>query len=494
MTQYEISAVLTTIITAIIAGFVLLRGWNKPLTKYYGIYTALISSWSFCWFKMISASNYSQALFWARFLHFPSSIIPATFLTFSQYLVGVEKEPRHVLLRRIFYGLGVFFLSISFVSNFVAGTVSKKGFAYYLDPGPLYISFTICFVVSVVIIHYQLFKAYRKEIGFKKMQIAYVLSAYAIGYAGGASVFLTVYNVSMPFFSLYAIPICHMMIAYTIFQYKLMDFGLIVRWGIAYGFLVSCLAGLLLAVLFVTEKISRLYFGGIPGIPTLVATAVIVASYEPLRKWTRKFVDRILFNAPDLQTVLDGFSRALHGARSLSQTIDNLSQELKKVWRVDHAGIALWSLETGAFSPLPHEAFQDRAIQALGGRIERSDFLTKTLENERRLFKEGVITQDEVTALANRSRLGERATLWKIRRTMRQVGAGLCAPIMDGKNLIGFIILSQKTDRTIFNDEDKKILSRVGELISGDLRNFISSNTKETGWSLTKLSQISTAG
>jgi hypothetical protein len=366
--------------------------------------------------------------------------------------------------------------------------------SYYCVAGRFYWLSSLWWLTLTLYSHYILLRSYRTSSGIKKMQIKFFFFALAFGFSGGAFDFLPPLGINIYPWGNFTIFLYPLIMSYAILQYRLLDMGLLMRWGIAYAFLVSCLAGLLFGVLFVTEKISHLYFGGIPGVPTLVATAVIVASYEPLRKRIRTFVDHFLFHAPDMQMVLDGFSKALHGAQSLSQTIDNLSQELKKIWHVDQAGIALWATETGGFSLLPHETFQERAIQAMGGRIERADFLVRTLENERRLFKEGVVMQDEITALANRSRLGERATLWKIRRTMRQVGAALCAPIMDGKNLIGFIILSQKTDRTIFNDEDKKILSRVGELISSDLRNFINGNAKDTGWSLTKLSQTSTAG
>jgi hypothetical protein len=329
--------------------------------------------------------------------------------------------------------------------------------------------------------------------GVQRNQVLYVLLGCAFGLVGGSTTFPPALGIVRSYpYGIILVPIYSTLITYAILQFRLLDFGLLVRWGIAYTFLVGSLAGVLFGVLFIMEKISRLYFGGIPGIPTLVATAVIVASYEPLRKWTRTFVDRVLFDAPDLHDVLNKFSEVIHQAASLSNMVEGVAEKLKEIWHVDRAGIALWNPEVGSFSFLPPGEFEGKAIHDIRQKIDHSDFLVKTLENERRLFKEGVIIQDEVTALANRTATGERATLWKIRRTMRQVGAALCAPIMDGRRLIGFIILSQKNDRTIFNDEDKKILSRVSEMISADLKSYL--NRKDATWPSLNPSQTSTAG
>ena len=184
--QHQIAAISTFIITGLLSIFVLAKGARRPVTLLFGIYTIAISAWSFCWYKMISSPVHAHSLFWARFLHVPASFSPATFLHFVQCLLNIQEDRRQVFLRRMFYGFGTLFPVLCFLNSFSADVVAKLGFQYYLEPGPYYVSFLIFFIVAIVSIDYLLFTAYKKTIGSKKTQIAYVLPAYVLGYAGGA--------------------------------------------------------------------------------------------------------------------------------------------------------------------------------------------------------------------------------------------------------------------------------------------------------------------
>jgi hypothetical protein len=150
----------------------------------------------------------------------------------------------------------------------------------------------------------------------------------------------------------------------------------------------------------------------------------------------------------------------------MGQLAESLSQKIKSIWKVDHAGIVTWSSSGAYFRPLPHPEFIDLSINTMDQKITTADFLIKTLESERRLFHYGVIQDDELVAYCERALPGEKATFQKIRRTMRWLGASICVPIMNGNNLIGFIVLGKKLSGVSYNREDKKILSHVGDILS----------------------------
>ena len=491
--HFGIASAVTFVSSLLLAAFMLFWARRKPLLRIFGVYISSITAWAFCWHRMVSTGDYSESLFWARLLHCPASMIPATFLHFVQYLLNLEKDKKQVILRWIVYGLGTVFVFLSFSEDFVQKVSQKLGFTYYIDPGPVYVTFLIFFAISIIGIHALLFFAYRTSTGLKKTQISYVLGSYAIGYAGGSTAFLPVYDLPMSPYFLYAVLIGHSMTAYAILQYRLLDVELLIRRGIAYGFFIISLASVLFSVLFITEKASTVYFGSLPGVPTLLATTALVACYEPLRKLISTFVDRIIFRAPDLQVISKSVGEVLQQG-NLLRFLEKFVTKIKEIWRIQDVGVCV-KLGGSSFVPLPRQTFEKRAIQSMGMKLDQTDFLVRMLENERRLFEDGVVVQDEVTALANRSNPGERATFWKVRRTMRWLGAALCVPIMDGKKLIGFIVLGPKTDRTIYNSEDKKILAHIGQMVSAVLKDLIGkADQGEATWPSTKLSQTYIAG
>jgi hypothetical protein len=286
---------LTFLSTGILAFFVLYKGMGRKVTRLFGIYTLAISAWSFCWFKMISSDNYAASLFWARFLHYPASFIPGTFLHFVQHLLSIDKERKQIILRRIYYGFGILFLSVAFAPGFVRAVVPKMGFPFYLDPGPYYVSFLIFFVMAITTIHALLFITCMASHGFKRTHLGYVLTAYILAYTGGTEVFLPVYNLSLPSFALYLIPLCQLIVAYTILAHNLMDINVIIRKTLIYSTVVGALMALYLIVITIVTRL----FAGLTGYQTMFSSAIAAAimsfCFQPLRKRVQAFVDTKFF-------------------------------------------------------------------------------------------------------------------------------------------------------------------------------------------------------
>jgi hypothetical protein len=293
--SYQVAALLTFLSTGLLALFVMVRGGGRTVTRLFGIYTLAISAWSFCWFRMISATQYVDGLFWARFLHYPASFIPATFLHFVQYLLNIEKNRRQILLRRTFYGFGALFVCVAFTSGFVESVVPKQGFIYYLDPGPFYITFLIYFVITISTIHSLLFMAFKSSRTYKKTQMGCVLAAYILAYSGGTEVFLPVYNLSLPSFALYLIPLCQAIVSYTILAHRLMDITVIVRKTLIYSTVMLILTAIYLLIISIITKV----FAGWTGYQTIfsssVAAALISFCFQPLRKRVQSVIDTKFF-------------------------------------------------------------------------------------------------------------------------------------------------------------------------------------------------------
>lgn len=306
----------------------------------------------------------------------------------------------------------------------------------------------------------------------KKNQLKFVILAFSIAYVGSVD-YLATFGIEfypfgfIPIFSLVTI------IFYAIVKHRLMDFNLIMRWGIVYGISFSVIISSLCVMAFATEHLVKMRFQVASGIPTILLTCLGVLIFDPTKKKIFKFVDTVIFKSPDFHMLLTGVNQVLQKKEPIHPITAELSNHLKRIWDVNHAGFVIWSNSETRFLLYPEIEFRDEIINKLKAQIDQTDFLVRTLQSERRLFRYGIVVQDEVTALGNRASPGERITFWKIRRTMRWLGASACIPLSTSNQLIGFIVLGSKNNNSLYNNEDKKFLSHVAQIFSSTFKELI---------------------
>jgi signal transduction histidine kinase len=241
--HYEFAVLLALISSFSIGIFCLVWGWNRPLSRVFGFYNLVITGWAYCWYQTITSTDSARGLFFDRLLHIPTSFIPAFFLLFVQLLLVNTSDNTQRLLKRAFFISGALFASLSFHPNYVASAIPKMGFRMYPEPGSLYIAFTLWFTATVIIILAILLKALANTKGEKRNQIAYVLLAYTLGYVGGTMTFLPAYNIPMPAWGLYLIPLGQILVLYTIVAHRLLNLRLFIRRA---SLLIGIYAGLIL--------------------------------------------------------------------------------------------------------------------------------------------------------------------------------------------------------------------------------------------------------
>ena len=176
--------------------------------------------------------------------------------------------------------------------------------------------------------------------------------------------------------------------------------------------------------------------------------------------------------------MITGIDQAIDKSVNIEAVASGLIDLFKNMWGVDHAGFVFWNQAQAKFQPVPASLFDSQILTSLNESIGRDDFLVKTLESERRLFRFGIVLDDELAALGNRAFPGERTTFLKIRRTLRWLGASVAAPLMLKEQLVGFIVLGPKKNNGAFTAEDRKLLSHVSEKVAGAVSKIMMTDGK----------------
>jgi hypothetical protein len=396
-------------------------------------------------------------------------VVPSFFLLLIDVSAGEDRDSR---LPKILSIAIFFFVGIAFTPLLIKAVTRTPEFEE--TPGPLYPLFIVYFISWLLYGLVVMYKAYQKSEGFKKNQLKYFFLALVIAFAASINYFICMFSGSFPPFYYLIEAAYAVVVAYAVVRYKLMDFDLLIRWGVVLVVIVSAGALFFSTLIFLTVMISKRYHA-VPGLSTLIGVVLLAACYEPLRKRTISYIDHFIYQSPDFRSILEGITDALQNSSDIPQFSQKISEKLQKIWKVEHAGILVWSPKRSQFDAYPAKEFESEIIASIGIPITLSDFLVRTLESERRLFNYGVVVSDEVDVFGLRAFPGERITFQKIRRTMRWLGATVCVPVIANGQLIAFLVLGNKRSGKSFNREDKKILSHVGEMISNETMNRISS-------------------
>lgn len=233
MINQIIGALATFVTTLFLVVFVYFQNSESLVNKSYSIYNFFVALWSFCYFKMITATTPEISLFWSRALHIGTIFIPITFLHFSLVLLNLQTQKKRILIAG--YSLAVLFLAFYFSPLFITGVKPIFFFNYFVVVGPIHYLFTIFFFSYVIYTEYILFRGFKATKGIKSMQIKYVFWAYLLAYTGGISAFLPAYNIAPLPLGLYPIPLGMLIVTYAIIRHQLMDIRIAsVRVGLSF--------------------------------------------------------------------------------------------------------------------------------------------------------------------------------------------------------------------------------------------------------------------
>jgi len=463
--------VLSNFITSIVLGlFVLAKEHSSKINKSYFVFNLTIALYSGGYFLWQITPDPARAIFWFKILFIGVILVNFAFVWFVINLTETIKKIGILVLTLC--GINSVYIYLNVQGTMFDGFHLIPNLGIWPIPNRLFDLYVVFWHIECLYAFYLLIMGIRSHAGLKQLQIKYVALACLCGYLGGVTNWPVFYGFRVSPYPTIAISLYVGIIAFAIVRFRLMDFGLLFRWGIALTISVIIIASFFLAMAFLVEIVSHSSSSLGRGIPTLLMVCAMVFMFDPIKKRTVNFVDRFIFKSPDYQSILDSVEK-IFNEQSFSIVYEELARKLKDILGVQHAGVVLWNYQNAHFSVFPKSAFVEQTITRKKRTIDKADFLVRTLESERRLFWNGVVSEEELIRLGNTSNAGEKMTIWKMRRTMLWLGASLCVPMMHEDSLIGFLILGPKRDQTLYTKEDKKFLCHISQMISSPLRDFV---------------------
>ena len=480
------SAGLTSVTTAGLGLFVILRNRASRLYRIFAAYSIAISFWSLLLSLHVFSESRGVALFTGRFLHIGAAIIPVMFVHFVDefFSDGQRRYGKYCIGGLYVCGLALVILCVSGIA--VPDVAPKYGIAFLMVPGPGHILLVGFFVLCAVWGLIRLYIGYRDAVGVRKNQIKYLLVGSAFGYLGGLDNFLYLYDITIfPLFpyGTYAVPIYVSSTAYAIAQYRLLDIAVAIKKSLIYALLLVIL---LVPCYLIVIGAQKLTFGTVSygfSISTLFLFILVGFFFPKLRFRTEDALERALFKKRiDYRETLLRSSRDMVSFVDINALADNVVRTVSNSLGIDKVSILLGNESKSEFS-----------LQSnIGLDIDRAENVSLPKESplvqllQRRCEP---IVKEELEWVPV-----DHETPHTI-EIMDKLDAELSIPIISKDQLVGVLNLGHKDDNSIYSNEDLELLSTLANQAAIAIENArLYENLKQSQATLRRADRLSSLG
>lgn len=455
---------LTFIVIAAIANiglglFVYLKNPRKQINQHFTFFSFSVAAWTLSNGLVSSYAGSEWGYIWARFAFASASLIPVTFLWFSDVFPTSQPYVSRRILKS-FSIVAVVSFVVSFSPLIVRNTLSLGGSLQVLY-GPLHLPFAIylvcCFGTSLFI----LIRKLRSLIGLEKVQVRYLFAA-VLTAAFGA----TVTNLLIPLvfdtsrFSPYG-PLFGMLmiaiIAHAIIRHRLLDIQLAIRNGVVYVGAIIITASTFFALVEALHHATGFQRTTIPILEALVLAIAVSVFFGPLKDRLQAALNRYVYrHTYDYQQTVRETTLRLSTMLDLQSLLGYLANIVAKTFKVELVQIYLRDDATRTFSASDtHPHAHGHSASGVAYDSPLASFLgthKHTLLRDEAADTDQPLLSDAASALA-------------------RIGGEIVFPLFQDELLAGFIVIGKKRSGDPFFSRDIDLLSTLSSQAAVAMKN-----------------------
>ncbi len=419
-------------------------------------YLTLMLLWSFSTFVM-RTGTFPGPLFWNRLMVLGMTGIPFVFFHFSKQILGYNKLSPTVKLGYVFF---VFFAICNIMGLIVDKAYLEAGdFNYSL--GPLATPFALLGGLYILNSSVLLIKE-----GFKNPQSFW---SNRLVYPSVGSILMLVGSVLnlIPTVGKYPVDITAntinaFLLAYAIYKYHFLNISITIRKGLVYSILTALLTGSYLLIVYLLEMVIRLrlrYSTLIVALPMAIIVSII---FDPLKNWLRVKIDKAIFGEQyDYRETLKKFSRIMISLLDLDRLAESTLDLLTKAFQISSGSLLLLDTDNNFYI---HSNIGINQDIARGIRLDKTSPIVNWLSQQEEPLLDWKVMEN----------LPEFKGLWeREKEDLKDLNTGLLVGIKMQRELIGILILSEKTSGVPFTDEDLELLLMLANEAAVAINNAI---------------------
>lgn len=417
---------------------------REKLHRMWAAFNFAVAMWGLSAFGFGSASEPETALLWIRIGHIGAILIPVLYLHFVFELL----QYKNPLVIKAVYLFGCFLQLINLTDWFGITKLFIVDLRYvfnqfYVDspPGALYPLFVAFFFVVVGYGLYQAQIAYKLAEGKKREQIKLFIWSTVIGFSGGGTAFLMVFQIDVYPIWHFAIGFYPIILTYAIFRYQFLDIKVIVKRTLVFAGLVGSVVCVVSMMTFVSQGVLDQYVTVPRWVSNILAAVIIAATYGRLRDWLVNVTDRYLFQKKyDYKELLKRFADEVMIIVEIKELTKRTVITLTDTIKNENTNLLLFNKDSGKYELAASRGWNGHKLEL----EENEPFVTFFRETHEPIGTEGELGKIKFPeAVTNR---------------VKQLDARLCLPLYVHDELKGVLCLGKKKSDEEYGQEDLDIL------------------------------------
>lgn len=436
--------IIIALLSFVLGTFAFVKNHKDPINLNWFLATFATGIWSLSLAAVVLSKNYATANLWQYLLDMASIWSPIFFFRFVLSVTGAKDKYRRWYKYSIIPGFFVTFFVLT--PLFRSGMSKVFTFEYWVNPGLFYFVTPLVYAFFVFSSIFFIIKYQGKSRGSKKVQLTYILFVALVGFGGGMTNYLPQLFNLYPIGN-YLVVFYVVFITYAIVKHRLMDIRIVAARSVTYAALLLILAGFYAGVILAAQAFifpNASYSTGY--IALQIALAIIMAfSFQPLRTWITKVTDKIFFkNSYDKDELLSELSHMLGSTIVLIEMLYKVSDILTREMKASRTLFALIKDEDRLYT-----------VQANGYKatpeVDPRDILHIT--------RDGLMIADEMADNSTHKRL------------LRQYDAAIAIPLKTEKEVVGVLLLGEKSSGDMYSQQDLAVLEIIAPEISVAIEN-----------------------
>lgn len=455
MNTFAAAGLFFVAIPSIIVGpFILIKG-RKKVHLLWSAFLSAVALWGFGMYKIGTATNIVNSLFWWRIAEIGVIFIPVFLVHFVISFLGLKRK---IFLSLFYIATALFLFFNVFTDYFIKNLYFAFNQFYYISSTPLYSIFICMFVASVVYVLFELTRAYRKSTSIIRYQIKYLIFAFFVGFSGGITSYPPVYGLKVyPAWNA-TIFVSVVMVAYAILKYRFMDIRIVVRKTVIYFVSAGFVYGTFYLIIWLYGELFGSVYSNGAYLLGLIISPLFVALFVWVNNRVRGIANKYLFfDLYTHQEIIAKLTDELTNSIDLNKIVESIVNSIKDAMQLDRAGILLID-HTG-------ETIKYKIAKVIGFNenngisLVQDNFLTRYLEKTQK-----PLVRDEMQLLEKDSTSAEeKQSFGQLAENMKHIEASLCLPMIISNKLIGIIVLGSKISSDAYTSEDLELLSTLSK-------------------------------
>jgi len=433
----------------ILGGIVIWRNPTKRTHRLFAVLALDLMLWAVGVLCIIHSSSESAVTFWVRATFVVASFLPATFYHFIVCFPHQRYDGSRVILG-ILYAGALFQTIGAFTPWYMEGVVVRAGQAPLVRYGPVFYTFAVWVLTSMVCSFQNLFVKLRHATGVERRQVEHVLIGIFL-----CTTFATATNVLAPAMNIGSLEVygpvftvlMMAILAYAMVRYHLMDIWVLVSRTTIYAIVTL----FVIATFLTTVTLVRWAFtsSGRTGdfLTTVLAALVIALVLQPLKERLQLLVERtVLKRRYDVNQLCARITNQAAQHVRLDELLDTVARDIRTTMGIDV--VRVWLVDE-----------KDPNALFLGYSSAGDESGTRTNEQARLLE----YLRDHPEPIALKQLLHGRAndTRLRIAEHLAELDAYLCLPLVASSNVVGIVTLGEKASGNMYSADDIAVFRTV---------------------------------